>query len=88
MIFFSASSLYREFFYGNLKCLQLNTLAISIFHFDRGVFFLGSDGLSRLGWISLWSYRHSLGETFGVVSRTRLMNWPLDASSNGLGQDP
>ena len=56
MIFFFQLHLCTgSFFYGNLKCLQLNTLAISIFHFDRGVFFLGSDGLSRLGWMSLWS---------------------------------
>lgn len=34
---------------------QLNTLAVSIFHFDRGAFFLCSDGWARLGWVPAWS---------------------------------
>lgn len=46
---------------------QLNTLAINIFHFDRGVFFLCFEGSSRLGWAPVWSYGSSFRETLCVV---------------------
>ena len=56
---------------------QLNTLAISIFHFDRAVFFFCPDGLFRLGWVPVWSYGHPLGEAFAVVGRSWFLELDL-----------
>lgn len=56
---------------------QLNIPAISILHFDRGVFFFCPDGLFRPGWVPVWSYGHSLGETFGVVGRSWFLGLDL-----------
>lgn len=56
--FFSAHLRTRRFLWKS-EPSQLNTLAISIFHFDRGVFSFCPDGLFRLGWVPVWSYGHS-----------------------------
>lgn len=75
-IFFSVHLHTRRFLWKS-EHSQLNTLAISIFHFDRGVFFFCPDGLFRLGWVPVWSYGHSLGETFGVVERSWFLGLDL-----------
>lgn len=53
--------------------LLLDTLAISIFHFDGGVLVLCPGGLSRMGWFLGSSYGHVLEQAFGVVVRSWLL---------------
>lgn len=53
--------------------LPVDTLAFSIFHFDRGVLVLCPGGLYRLGWVLGSSYGHVLEQAVGVVVRPWLL---------------